>query len=70
MTTKYLGVKDIADLLGIKASTLSSYIAKGMLPEPDVIIGTGEKAIRGWTQENIVAWHSNRPGKGNRTPRK
>lgn len=34
MTTHYLGIKEVADLLGIQSSTLSHYVSKGMLPPP------------------------------------
>lgn len=65
MTREYMGVKEIAELLGVKQGTISHYIAKEMLPEPDVIIGTGPKATKGWTKETILTWHKNRPGRGN-----
>ncbi len=36
MTTEYLGVKQVADRLGISTAAVSAY----RLPEPDAIIGT------------------------------
>ena len=61
MTIHYLSTGDVADLLGIQSATVSGYIKKGMLPEPDVIVGSGRRAARGWTKERILAWHASRP---------
>lgn len=64
MTTYYLGSVEVARLLGIAPSTVRSYVAKGMLPEPAVVIGEGAKRTSGWTKEQIIQWQQTRPGPG------
>lgn len=57
MATKtYLGVTDVARMLGVTTSA----IAQAELPPADVIIGR----TRGWKQETIEEWIPTRPGKG------
>ncbi len=56
MTTEYLGVKQVADRLGISTAAVSAY----RLPEPDVTIGR----TRGWLPETIDQWNARRPGRG------
>lgn len=67
MTTHYLGLSDFAARVGISAGTLNGYRAKGLTPEPDVMIGLGDRAVRGWTVETIDEWMAARPGRGART---
>lgn len=52
----YLGVTDVAKLLGIAKGAVSNY----KLPEPDAMIGKA----RGWKLETIETWNANRPGRG------
>lgn len=56
MTTEYLGVKQVADRLGITPGGLLNL----KLPEPDVLIGR----TRGWSAETIDEWNAKRPGRG------
>lgn len=56
MTTEYLGVKQIAERLGITPGGLLNL----KLPEPDVLIGR----TRGWSAETIDEWNARRPGRG------
>lgn len=56
MTTEYLGVKQVADRLGITPGGLLNL----KLPEPDVLIGR----TRGWLPETIDEWNARRPGRG------
>ncbi|MDO5746475.1 MAG: hypothetical protein Q4P66_04870 [Actinomycetaceae bacterium] len=58
MAKYYLGRKDVAERIGVKAPTLSRYT----LPDPDVYIGSGRYATRGWLPETIVKWNAERPG--------
>lgn len=61
MTECYLSQSDIARHLGLARGTIASYSDKGMLPEPDVIVGLGSRPIRGWKQETIDKWQAARP---------
>ena len=63
MTVQYLGAAEVAARVGVAPSTISSYAARGQMPEPDVRIGP----IAGWSSETIDAWAGNRPGRGART---
>lgn len=67
MTTRYLSLSDFAERVGLSTNTLSSYSAKGLTPDPDVMIGLGDRAVRGWTVETIDEWVTARPGRGART---
>ncbi|MDD7384776.1 MAG: transcriptional regulator [Actinomycetaceae bacterium] len=64
---EYLGVKEFAERIGIGSGTVRSYLHKGLLPEPDALVGIGRRAVRGWLPETIDAWQANRPGRGART---
>ena len=52
MTTEYLGVKQVAERLGITSGGLLNL----KLPEPDATIG--------WLPETIDEWNAQRPGRG------
>ena len=56
MTAEYLGVKQVAERLGITQGALLSL----NLPEPDALIGR----TRGWRPETIDRWNAGRPGRG------
>lgn len=56
MTARYLSVKELAERIGVKPATASTY----KLPEPDALIGD----VRGWLPETVDAWNAARPGKG------
>ncbi|PJM72371.1 hypothetical protein CS006_10580 [Bifidobacterium primatium] len=56
MTTEYLGVKQVAERLGITTGAFNSL----KQPEPDALIGR----TRGWLPETIDAWNAARPGRG------
>lgn len=53
MVKKYMSQSDVAQRLGLARGTIASYSDKDMLPEPDVIIGFGNRPIRGWSVETI-----------------
>ncbi len=40
-----------------------SYRAKGMLPPPDVIVGTTTNATHGWLPKTIDDWNASRPSR-------
>lgn len=56
MTTEYLGVKQVAERLGITQGALLSL----RMPEPDAMIGR----TRGWLPSTIDEWNASRPGRG------
>lgn len=57
---RYLTRREIAELLGVKHTTITGYEERGLLPEPDIILGRA----KGWTEENIIKWNDARPGRG------
>ena len=67
MTTTYMGTGGVAQYLGLTTGSVKSYVAKGLLPEPDVMIEAPSYLVRGWRKETIDEWMKNRPGNGART---
>ncbi len=65
VTVEYLSLQGVADRLGVSRNT----VAKLRLPEPDVRVGTGRNAPRGWSEQTIDRWNAKRPGPGNWGPR-
>lgn len=65
MIRHYLGRREVAERLNITVGTLDRYSAEGRLPAPDVLVGDGPRAVRGWLPETIDEWNANRPGRGN-----
>nr|WP_039886976.1 transcriptional regulator [Schaalia georgiae] len=63
---RYLSISDLAERAGITVETARTYGKQGRLPGPDVLVGLGDKATRGWTAATIDAWLAARPGKGGR----
>jgi hypothetical protein len=66
MTVEYLSLQDVADHLGVSRNAVAKY----KLPEPDVRVGSGLNAPRGWSTKTIDDWNAQRPGPGNWGPRK
>lgn len=64
MIPRYLGVTGFAEYVGLKNGTIQSYLAKGILPEPDIyyIMRGGRRPA--WSIDTIEHWIDNRPGKG------
>jgi predicted DNA-binding transcriptional regulator AlpA len=58
--TAYLDTRAVASRIGVTADTVSSYRARGYLPQPDIMLGRSP----GWLPETIEAWIAARPGKG------
>ena len=69
MTTEYLGTAAVAERVGLTVHTIRSYIFKGLMPSPDVVITTPSGPLRGWSPETVDAWQASRPGRGTRTDR-
>lgn len=63
MPNRYLSLSEFAERIRLQPDTLKSYKAKGLLPEPDALIGR----VRGWLPETIDTWQATRPGRGSRT---
>lgn len=66
MTVQYMSLLDVAKHLDVSRDTVAKYA----LPEPDVRVGSGINAARGWSKATIDAWNASRPGRGNWGPRK
>ena len=66
MPEHYLALRDVAERIGITQGTIARYSTEGRLPKPDVLVGTGPRAVRGWLPETIDAWNAARPGRGKR----
>ena len=52
----YLDLHDLADLSGLSYGTVRHYRARGLLPQPDVMLGLSpgwyaEGAITGWLEQ-------------------
>ncbi|OZC93501.1 hypothetical protein CH254_02285 [Rhodococcus sp. 06-412-2C] len=54
---------EIAERLGLSLDTVKGYQRKGLLPEPDAMVGRNQ----GWLETTVDEWHKNRPGPGART---
>lgn len=54
-----LTISDVAEMLQIKESTVTSYRARGYMPKPDVMYGRTPL----WRIRTIRAWHLARSGK-------
>lgn len=42
---------------------MNGYDERGLLPEPDVIVGRA----KGWSEDTVLKWNDSRPGRGART---
>lgn len=61
---RLIGYADIAELAGVKPSTVRGYRAQGRLPEPDDLSVPDRPR---WRLSTITAWIASRPGRGART---
>lgn len=59
----YWTTAQIADELGVRPDTWSSYVSRGHAPKPDMRVG----ATPLWRIDTIRQWQANRPGPGART---
>ncbi|NDL58625.1 MerR family transcriptional regulator [Phytoactinopolyspora mesophila] len=57
-----LSMAEVARALEMETGTIRTYRKRGVLPDPDVMIGD----VPGWMPETIDAWNANRPGRGRR----
>ena len=63
MTRHYLSKKQFAARIGIKEGAEGA-LDNLQLPRPDVVIGEGPRATRGWSEKTIDEWNASRPGRG------
>jgi hypothetical protein len=56
--------EDVSAFLGVTPGTVSSYKARGQMPEPDRHFGR----TPAWRPARIIDWHNRRPGHGGRPP--
>ena len=61
MTKRYLNKRAFASRLGITEGALGTLD----MPKPDVIVGEGPRATRGWSEKTIDEWNAQRRGSGN-----
>lgn len=67
MVAHYLGVSGFAAMTGLTRNTVTTYRRKGFLPTPDAIIDeAGRATTRGWTEDTIRQWMSDRDAKRGR----
>jgi predicted DNA-binding transcriptional regulator AlpA len=55
-------VAAVAAYLGVKRNTVTSYLARRQMPEPDFRFGQSPV----WRADKIKTWHEGRPGRGGR----
>lgn len=51
---------DVAEYLGVRVATVSTYRKREQMPKADVVIGR----TPAWKPARIVEWHANRPRPG------
>ena len=66
MIPRYLGITGFAEYVGLKNGTIQAYLARNMLPEPDIYYVMRGGRRPAWTIDTIEHWLDNRPGKGRR----
>lgn len=59
-TADLMDTNAVAALLGVTRSTISTYLARGRMPQPDLRIAGGPV----WHRATITEWAANRPGRG------
>jgi predicted DNA-binding transcriptional regulator AlpA len=52
----------VADYIGVKPTTISTYLYEGVMPEPAVRLGRTRRPV--WTRQQIDEWVASRPGQG------
>lgn len=62
LVDQFLNRTEFAARVGVKPSTLSRYD----LPAPDVLVGSGSTAQRGWRVSTVLEWQASRPEAGSR----
>jgi predicted DNA-binding transcriptional regulator AlpA len=60
-----LGAAEVAELLGVAPKTISSYLARGLMPKPVRRLRSGPV----WVRADIEAWVAERPRYGKEVTR-
>lgn len=70
MTIYYLSATDFARRVGLAVETIRRYMQRGLIPDPDAIIGldtVNGRPIPGWTEDTVDYWMNHRLGRGHRS---
>jgi predicted DNA-binding transcriptional regulator AlpA len=59
-TDRYVDMRQIAELAGVKVQTIRKYRCRGLLPEPDAVFGRTPI----WLRTTVEAWLLTRRGPG------
>jgi predicted DNA-binding transcriptional regulator AlpA len=59
LKTEIVGLKEVAELLGVRPPTISSYLSRGQMIEPLAQLACGPV----WLRSDIVAWDGRRPSR-------
>jgi len=55
---EYIGIGEVAEMIGLKKATIYVYGSVGRLPKPDLVVNGG--ATKLWKPETIRQWDSTR----------
>lgn len=62
---EYMDRDEVARHLGVLPNTVSAWVSRSKLPEPDRYLGKSPL----WLIRTIMSWEEGRPGKGHPRPR-
>lgn len=68
-TVTYLSRTGFAHRAGLSPDTITSYRAKGLIPDPDATIAGSPHPVAAWLPQTVDYWAANRPGQGKRVAR-
>jgi predicted DNA-binding transcriptional regulator AlpA len=54
--------RGVAEHIGVKPTTISTYLYEGQMPEPALRLGRTRRPV--WTRQQIDEWVASRPGQG------
>ena len=57
---QYLSLAEYAERVGLTPGQLKNYAARGEIATPDVVVGSGRTAARGWSKRTVDAWQAER----------
>lgn len=60
LTADWWTTTDVAEYLGVRVATVSTYRKRGQMPAPDQSLGRSHV----WRPERIITWHEGRPRPG------
>lgn len=59
LTAELVGVKEVAEMLGVRVATVSSYLSRGQMVKPLATLACGPV----WLRQDIERWDAQRPTK-------